>query len=172
MIALLARVVAWGHVPNNFSGDEGAVGLEARDVLDGVVRDPFTTGWMSHPTLWFYVQAASLRVFGDSVVGLRMISALLGAATIPALYVFARRPFGARVALSAAALLALYHVHIHFSRIGLNNVADPLFALLAPACSQGCADAHLCCWGSADCFSASTSTSISRHGLHPSSSWW
>jgi 4-amino-4-deoxy-L-arabinose transferase-like glycosyltransferase len=134
VIALLARTIALAHVPGNFSGDEGAMGLSARAVLDGRLSDPFTSGWLSHPTLWFFVQAASLRVFGDDVFGLRMISALLGAATIPALYVFARRPFGARVALSAAALLALYHVHIHFSRIGLNNVADPLFALLAYTC--------------------------------------
>jgi 4-amino-4-deoxy-L-arabinose transferase-like glycosyltransferase len=131
LIALLVRVIALGHVPHNFSGDEGAMGLQARAVLDGRLRDPFTSGWLSHPTLWFYIQAASVRVFGDDIFGLRIISALLGAATIPALYLFARRPFGARVALAAAALLALYHVHIHFSRMGLNNVADPLFALLA-----------------------------------------
>jgi len=149
------------------------MGLEARDVLDGAMRDPFTTGWLSHPTLWFYVQAASLRVFGDSVVRLRMISALLGAATIPALYVFARRPFGARVALSAAALLALYHVHIHFSRIGLNNVADPLFALLTYTCLlAGLRRRSPLLLGLSGLFLGSTSTSISRHALHLSSSWW
>jgi 4-amino-4-deoxy-L-arabinose transferase-like glycosyltransferase len=132
--ALLARTIALGHVPGNFSGDEGEMGLQARSVLDGGLRDPFTTGWLSHPTLWFYIQAAGLRIFGDGVIGLRMVSALFGAATVPALYLFARRPFGTRVALSAAVLLALYHFHIHFSRIGLNNIADPLFALFAYTC--------------------------------------
>jgi hypothetical protein len=62
VIALLVRVIAMGHVPHNCSGDEGAMGLQARAVLEGRLRDPFTSGWLSHPTLWFYVQAASLRV--------------------------------------------------------------------------------------------------------------
>jgi 4-amino-4-deoxy-L-arabinose transferase-like glycosyltransferase len=110
------------------------MGLWARGVAAGELRDPFTTGWLSHPTLWFFVQAGSLRVFGDDAVGLRMVSALLGTATVPALFLFTRRPFGVRIALSAAALLALYDLHIHFSRIGLNNVGDPFFALLAYAC--------------------------------------
>ncbi len=131
LVAVLIRAIALGHVPENFSGDEGEMGSEARAVISGALRDPFTTGWQSHPTLWFYLQAAALRVFGNGVVGLRLLSALLGAATVPVLYLFARRLFGARVALGAAALLAVYHFHVHFSRIGLNNVADPLFALLA-----------------------------------------
>jgi 4-amino-4-deoxy-L-arabinose transferase-like glycosyltransferase len=134
LAALLARTIALGHLPSNFSGDEGEMGAQARAVLDGGLQDAFTTGWLSHPTLWSYVQAGGLSVFGDGVVGLRMVSALFGAATIPALYLFARRPFGVRIALAAASLLALYHFHIHFSRIGLNNVADPFFALLAYTC--------------------------------------
>jgi 4-amino-4-deoxy-L-arabinose transferase-like glycosyltransferase len=139
IVALLVRVIALEHLPGNFSGDEGEMGMEARAVLDGVSRDPFTTGWESHPTLWFFLQAASLRVFGDSVLGLRLLSALLGTATVPVLYLYARRPFGARVALAASTLLAVYHFHIHFSRIGLNNIADPPVALLAFACFfEGC----------------------------------
>jgi 4-amino-4-deoxy-L-arabinose transferase-like glycosyltransferase len=131
ILALLVRLIALGHVPGNFSGDEGEMGMEARAVIGGALRDPFTTGWFGHPTLWFFLQAGSLRVFGEGVLGLRLLSALLGTATVPALYLFARRPFGARVALSASALLAVYHFHIHFSRLGLNNVADPPVALLA-----------------------------------------
>jgi 4-amino-4-deoxy-L-arabinose transferase-like glycosyltransferase len=139
VVALLVRVIALGHVPGNFSGDEGEMGMEARAVIGGALHDPFTTGWLGHPTLWFFLQAASLRVFGDGVLGLRLLPALLGTATVPALYLFARRPFGPRVALAASALLAVYHFHIHFSRIGLNNIADPPVALLAFACFfEGC----------------------------------
>jgi 4-amino-4-deoxy-L-arabinose transferase-like glycosyltransferase len=129
--ALVARTIALSHVPGNFGGDEGEMGTFARSVIGGELRDPFTTGWFSHPTLWFFLQAGSLRVFGDTIFGLRMLSALIGTATVPALYLFARRACGRRVAVLAAALLALYHFHVHFSRIGMNNVADPLFGLLA-----------------------------------------
>jgi 4-amino-4-deoxy-L-arabinose transferase-like glycosyltransferase len=130
-LALLARAVLVDRIPQNFGGDEGEMGMMARAVLRGELRDPFITGWLSHPTLWFFMQALSLRVFGDSVFGLRILSALIGAATVPLLYVFARPLYGRAVALAATALLAAYHFHIHFSRVGVNNIVDPLIGLPA-----------------------------------------
>jgi 4-amino-4-deoxy-L-arabinose transferase-like glycosyltransferase len=131
IIALLARALLLDSIPHNFAGDEGEMGMMARDVLSGVVRDPFATGWLSHPTLWFFMQSLALRVFGDNVFGLRMLSALIGTATVPALYFFSRLLYGRTIALTAAALLAIYHMHIHFSRIALNNIVDPLLLLIA-----------------------------------------
>ena len=104
------------------------MGRIAREVLGGSWNDPFTTGWLSHPTLWFYLQALSLKVFGDGVLGLRMLTALIGAATVAALYVFARRWYGlGRVARRRPP--GRLSLHVHYSRIGLNN-ADSLFALV------------------------------------------
>ena len=130
-VALAARLPALDTIPRTFSGDEGEMGEVARTVLRGELVDPFATGWLSHPTLWFFAQAGSLRAFGDDVVGLRTLSALIGAATVPALYAFARLGYGRATATVAAALLAVYHVHVHYSRIGLNNVADALPGVLA-----------------------------------------
>lgn len=129
--ALALRAVALDSVPGTVSGDEGEMGNEARKVLSGEIENPFVTGWFSHPTLWFFVQAGSLRLFGDDIAGLRMVSALIGAATVGALYLFSRIAFGRTAALAAAALLATYHVHVHYSRLALNNVVDPLPVLLA-----------------------------------------
>ena len=131
LLALSVRMIGLADVPANFSGDEGEMGEMARAVLAGRLEDPFTTGWLGHATLWFYAQALSLTVVGDDVTGLRALSAVLGAATIPALYWFARLLHGPLVAILAAFLLAGYHFHVHFSRIGLNNVADPLLVVLA-----------------------------------------
>jgi 4-amino-4-deoxy-L-arabinose transferase-like glycosyltransferase len=130
IIALLARALLVDSIPHNFAGDEGEMGMVARDVLNGVVRDPFATGWLSHPTLWFFMQALALRVFGDSVFGLRMLSALIGTATVPVLYFFSRPLYGRPIALTAAVLLAVYHMHVHFSRIALNNIVDPLLVVI------------------------------------------
>jgi dolichyl-phosphate-mannose-protein mannosyltransferase len=131
--ALLVRTIELGTLPDNFSGDEGEMGSVARTVLGGDNRDPFTTGWLGHPTLWFFLQALSLQLFGDTVFGLRMLSALLGAAAVPLVYVFARQAFGRSVAVVAAVLLSVFHFHIHYSRIGLNNIADPDFMLISLA---------------------------------------
>ena len=131
--ALLIRIVALDHIPHSFGGDEGESGSFSRSVLAGDVRDPFTTGWAGHPTLWFFVQALSLKVLGDDVFGLRALSALLGTATVPVVYLVARAPFGRRVAASSAILLAAYQLHVHYSRIGVNSIGDGFFMLVAVA---------------------------------------
>ncbi len=129
-VALVARLTDIGGIPQNLGGDEAGMGLDARKVLAGSLREPFATGYLSHPNLWFFAQARALQLFGDSVAGLRTLSALLGVLTVPALYLFARPHFGRGVALAAAALLAAFHFHVHFSRLAMNNVADPLLLLL------------------------------------------
>jgi 4-amino-4-deoxy-L-arabinose transferase-like glycosyltransferase len=94
------------------------------------VRNPFATGWFTVPTMSFFAQAASLRLFGDSVAGLRTLSALIGTATLFFTYLLARRGFGRRVALFALAALTFNHYHVHFSRLASNQIADPLFMAL------------------------------------------
>lgn len=131
LLALALRAYALARIPQNFGGDEGEMGMNARAILQGLVDDPFATGWLGHPNMWFFLQALALRLFGDTVFGLRMLSALIGTATVPALYAFARPLYGRPAALIAAALLATYHFHIHFSRLAANNIVDPLAALIA-----------------------------------------
>jgi 4-amino-4-deoxy-L-arabinose transferase-like glycosyltransferase len=128
--AFLARADNLGGLPMNVHGDEGDMGLIARAIMLGEARNPFVTSWLDFPNLWFFIQAASLRLFGDSVSGLRMVSAIVGAAGIPAVYFMGRATFGRFVGLVAGALLAAYHFHIHFSRMGVNNIADPLLMTL------------------------------------------
>jgi hypothetical protein len=131
IVALLARGIQIGSIPFSVHGDEGEMGLIARSVLKGTLNDPFTTAFLDHATLWFFLQSIAIRVFGNTIGGLRMLSAIIGAATIPFCYLFARDSFGRRVALMSTILLVGYHFHLHFSRIALNNIVDPLLALIA-----------------------------------------
>ncbi len=130
-IGLLLRVWDLEHIPANLSGDEGTQGVWALDVLNGRLRNPFATGWYTVPTMSFFAQAASLSLFGKSVAGLRTVSALIGTATLAVTYLLARRTLGQRVALLALAALTFNHYHIHFSRVGSNQIADPFFMALA-----------------------------------------
>ena len=50
--------------------------------------------------------------------------------TIPAVYVLGKRLFDHRTGLLAGALLMAFPPHIHFSRIALNNIVDPCFAVV------------------------------------------
>lgn len=130
LLALLVRLVRLDDLPYAMGGDEGAQAMSAVSVLDSTLRNPFTTGWYSVPTLSFFVQAASIAFFGDSVGGVRVVTALLGAATVPASYLLVRRIADRWTAIVAALLLAVYHHHVHFSRIASHQIYDPFFAVL------------------------------------------
>jgi hypothetical protein len=85
------------------------------------------------PYVFPYLQMISVDVFGRSLGGLRAASAILGALTLPAFYLLLRALLDRQTALAGLALLATFPPHLHFSRLGLNNVADPLFGILALA---------------------------------------
>lgn len=127
----VARFAFLGRIPFVLGGDEASMGLEAMAVLQGRLTNPFATGWLSHPTLFFYLQAAAMSWLGNTAVALRAIPALAGTLTVPAVYLLARDLFDRRTAAIAAAYLAFYHYAIHYSRLGLNNTMDPLLAVLA-----------------------------------------
>ncbi len=131
LLAFLLRATALNRVPYTLGGDEAWHGLLARQVLNGQLRNPFVMGYMSMPTFFYWPLSWSLWLFGDGMAGLRLPAALVGTATVPLLYLFARDLWGRRVALLAALFLATYDYHIHYSRLGANNVWDPLFVLLA-----------------------------------------
>ncbi len=131
LLALVLRVAALDSVPFTLGGDEAWHGLLARQVLEGNIQNPFSMGYMSMPTFFYWPLSWSLRLAGNDVAGLRLPAALVGTVTVPLLYLFARDLWGKRTAFLAAALLATYDYHIHYSRLGANNVWDPLFVLLA-----------------------------------------
>ena len=85
------------------------------------------------PWLFSYMQAWGVDLLGRNLDGLRAISVVVGTLGIPALYLLARELFDRKTALLAALFLAVFPPHIQFSRIGLNNIVDPLFGTLALA---------------------------------------
>ena len=89
--------------------------------------DPF-------PRLFTYWVAQPVALFGRTFAALRVVPALIGAATVGALYLLARALFDRRTALAAAALLATFPPFLHFSRIAVINIADPFFGTLTLAC--------------------------------------
>lgn len=61
----------------------------------------------------------------------RGLSALLGTATIPVVYVIARRIFGRRSALFAAGLMSVAYLHVRDSHFGVTDVSTTFFILVA-----------------------------------------
>jgi len=131
VIALLVRAYDLAHIPANLGGDEGTQGVAAMELIERPLGNPFSTGWYSVPTMSFLAYGLSMRVFGATVTGLRMLSALIGAATVLTTFLLARDLWGERVAWLSGIMLTVSHFHIHFSRLGSNQIFDGFFMTLA-----------------------------------------
>ncbi len=85
---------------------------------------------------WLYpiFQNGFTSLVGSSLTALRLPSAVFGTLGVAALYFLARTLFHDKaIACISALILATFPAHIHFSRLALNNIADPFFGTLALA---------------------------------------
>jgi hypothetical protein len=136
-ITLLAFALRWwqlGEAVHFFVDEVNFVTamLEFRTAHHVPLLAPFSN-LTAFPWLFPYLQSETVNLFGRNLVGLRAVSAVMGTLTIPAVYLLAKALFDRKTALLAALLLATFPPHIHFSRLGINNIADPLFGTLALA---------------------------------------
>ena len=79
------------------------------------------------PAVYPYWQGLMTGIFGNSLLALRLVSVVFGVLTVPAVYRLACELFDRHTALLAALILATFPPHIHLSRTGINNIADPFF---------------------------------------------
>lgn len=70
-----------------------------------------------------YFQFMVKTLMGANLAVLRLPSALFGVLSVLGVYALARETFSLRIALLSAFLLAVMPAHVHFSRIGINNIA-------------------------------------------------
>jgi 4-amino-4-deoxy-L-arabinose transferase-like glycosyltransferase len=131
LLALLLRLWQVQSLPYTLSGDEASQGLEAIQVINREIRNPFTTGWLGVPTMSFFFNSLTIRLFGPDVLGLRLPWVFVGTATVFIAFFLVKRLKGTPLALVVMALLATYHYHIHYSRLGSNQIADPMFLALS-----------------------------------------
>jgi 4-amino-4-deoxy-L-arabinose transferase-like glycosyltransferase len=120
MVVLLAVSLAlrvWNlETHPGYYGDEGERGLEGRSIYAGRSVNMFGYGWWSVPNLYFYVISWFMRVFGDGIVGDRMVSVASGMVMIWFVYRTARLLWGPRAGLLAGAMMAVSPLALQFSR--------------------------------------------------------
>lgn len=90
-------------------------------------------GLAAFPWLYPYLQWMTVEVVGRNLTGLRLVSVVIGTLTVAAVYLLGRQLLDRPTALLGALLLAALPPHVVFSRLALNNIADPLFGTLAVA---------------------------------------
>jgi 4-amino-4-deoxy-L-arabinose transferase-like glycosyltransferase len=133
-LALSVRLYRLPEIPPGLYSDEAANGVDILGVLGGQHPIFFERNNGREP-LFIYLQALSVAQLGATPFALRLTSALIGAATVPAVYWLAREAFAASqdvnarwLALWTALFLTFSYWHINFSRIGLRAIMLPLLA--------------------------------------------
>src|SRR5579859_1006275 len=130
LAAFVVRVYDLQLHPYAFINDEGEVGKEALAILNGQRTNFFDVGWASQP-VWAFVPAAiSVKLFGNTAFAVRLVSVMQGSLTVSLLYLLGRELFDPAVGVLAATVLIALPLHVHFSRLGVNNVGDAFFSTL------------------------------------------
>jgi hypothetical protein len=115
LLGAILRFYKLGELPRIINGDEARIGLFAQGSVVDTLANPFAL-WENIGALYLQSINVFMSWFGVSPFSLRFLPAVAGSLAIFTTYLLARQLAGKRVALMAAILLAISHIHIHFSR--------------------------------------------------------
>ncbi|MBM3282869.1 glycosyltransferase family 39 protein [Candidatus Gottesmanbacteria bacterium] len=102
LFAFILRFYHLDGIPNYLSGDESEIGISARRIINGEVKASiFETGWYSIPNAYFYLISLSLRMFGNTLLGIRFFSALASFLTVIFTYYFGKILFDRQTGFAA-----------------------------------------------------------------------
>ncbi|MCA9954750.1 MAG: glycosyltransferase family 39 protein [Anaerolineales bacterium] len=131
MTAATLRLADLPKVPPGVHYDEAANGVLASEIGLQGERPLFITSYTGKEVLFFYLAGGLMRLLGDSLFTLRLTAALVGIVTVAAVYWLGLELFrDRRVALVAAALLAISFWHLLFSHLGFRAITQPLLQTL------------------------------------------
>lgn len=128
-LAIFFRVYDLQNYPPGLFPDQAANGEDALLILEGDLR-PFYPRGNGREALFFYLQAASIWLFGIGVWQMFLASAVVGVLTVLAVYLATEVWFGRLAGLMAAFLLAHNHWHVTLSRTGFRAILIPFFIAL------------------------------------------
>ncbi|MFN8534647.1 MAG: glycosyltransferase family 39 protein [Dehalococcoidia bacterium] len=129
--ALVARLIWLDEIPPGLYYDEAFEALDALTMLRDRTLPVFFPGNFGREPLFIWLLAFSQGLFGAEPVVIRTTAGLVGALTVPALYLATRELLGRLPALFAAAILPFTLWHLIVTRIALRFVLLPLLLCLA-----------------------------------------
>jgi 4-amino-4-deoxy-L-arabinose transferase-like glycosyltransferase len=129
LVAAALRLVALSDVPPGLRYDELLNYRMAQRVLAGEFPVYFSESW-GHEPLFHYAQAVSIALTKACDWSLRLPATLFGLFGVLTTWLVARRLFGPRVAVLAAAGLAVSFWSVFYSRDGLRGITIVPFSCL------------------------------------------
>ena len=130
LVAFGARTWQLRDVPPGWSDDElSNIFVISQKVFQGDTSVYYTDA-TGLEALYHVVSGVMLKIFGFNVIGIRLLSALLGTLTVPLTYQVGRRLFNRRLGLLAAAALTVSFWSLIYSRVNLRHISLPVLGLL------------------------------------------
>jgi 4-amino-4-deoxy-L-arabinose transferase-like glycosyltransferase len=130
-LAAFFRFYRIGEVPPGMENDEAFNLLDLLQLLQGQFSIFFAANNGREP-LFFYLSTVGVALLGPQVLALRLTAAVVGLATIPLVYGFARWLFRSIAVAALAGLFASISVwHLFYSRFGLRVILSVPLTLLA-----------------------------------------
>ncbi len=142
LLGAALRFYQLADIPPGLHFDEAFKGVTARALLQGAPPKLFFEADMGEEPMAIYLVAAALGSVGQEPWVVRLPSAIIGTLTIPLAWWLGREL--ARLAyqrgdglqaqmlgLGTASVLAILYWHLSFSRIGMEPILVPFFAILA-----------------------------------------
>lgn len=131
LVGAFFRFYQLGNIPFIMENDEGMVGVQAINVLNGGMKSMFET-FGGYGTLHFFIMAIPVKLFGQTLFSIRILTAIYGCITLVLIYLLAKEMFDQRVALISTALLSIAHLHLQFSRVSPSaSSLDPMLTTLS-----------------------------------------
>src|SRR5512139_3134656 len=121
LLAAAFRFLAVDSAPPGWRDDELIEFNIDRRIADGW-RPLFITEAEGHEPVYHYLHAGTILLFGDNIIGYKWLPMAGGLLTIALAYALAKKMFGVRVALLAAALIAVSFWPIMYSRFGVRHI--------------------------------------------------
>jgi 4-amino-4-deoxy-L-arabinose transferase-like glycosyltransferase len=132
ILAFMLRGINLDREPHLFDDNEAMFAREGAFLsVTGFQVSPFRPGVHTHPYIYQAMVGLSVQLFGMNMVGARLPSALMGALTVVAVYLLGKELRDSRAGLIAALFLLTWTFHVVFSRLAMNQPADPLLGALA-----------------------------------------
>lgn len=127
LIGIFFRFYLIKQMPGGLFPDEAANGLDINNIFKGHL-EPFFARGNGRESLFFFMEALSVLIFGRGVWQFHIVSATVGVLSILTTYLLVRRLFGAKEALVSAYLMAVGSWAVVISRTAFRANLIPLFA--------------------------------------------
>ncbi|MFP4466604.1 MAG: glycosyltransferase family 39 protein [Candidatus Goldiibacteriota bacterium] len=133
--AVFFRVYMITEVPSGCYRDEGQNANEAINIMEGRVIEGtalpvYIERFTQNAAMYMYFIAAMFKMFGIDVLQIRLVSVILGTASVGAMYFLLRYLFGVNLALAGMFLLAVMRWHVNFSRMGFLGIFTVLLFIV------------------------------------------